>query len=284
VQSRDGYYTSSPSAVSAFAEAQLPADFELRSRFYRFGREGGGPFDCLVKVEASLAKTEFREDAEKGKLVGKMALVGRVLDGRGDVVDTFGQDVALAGTPEQIRAARATVLPLARRVSLPPGNYTVELLVRDAVGNKSSGQRFALTIPEPAGGLAMSSLVVVGGVDAAGPGSDPADPLRIGDKRIVPNLGQLVAAAPGATLPIFYAVYVKPGATEPVTATVEVSHDGSVLARGSAPLPPPDAQGRITGISPIPLQKLGPGTYDVTVTVAREKASVEEKTTVTVGS
>jgi VWFA-related protein len=287
VQSRSGYYTTSPTAggaFAAFAEAKLPADFEVLSRFYRFGREGGGPFDCLIKVEASLAKAEFRQDAQKGRLVGKMALVGRVLDRRGDVVDTFAQDVSLGGTPEQIETSRAQTLPLARRLKLPPGNYTVELLVRDAVGNRSSGQRLPLTVPAPEGALAMSSLVVVGSVEPADPKSDPTDPLRIADRRIVPNLGRPVAAAPGATLPIYYAVYVSPGATQLVNATVEVSREGQVVARGSAPLPAPDAAGKITGLSPIPLQKLQPGTYDVKVTVSRENLSAVETTTVTIGS
>jgi VWFA-related protein len=287
VQSRSGYYTTPPTAAgafAAFAEAQLPSDFEVRSRFYRFGREGGGPFDCLIKVEASLARAEFRPAPEKGRLSGRMALVGRVLNGTGDVVDTFGQEVALGGTPEQIEASRAQTLPLARRLKLPPGNYSVELLVRDAVGNRSSGQRFALTVPAPEGALAMSSLVVVGAVEAADPKSDPSDPLRLGDQRIVPNLGRPVAAAPGATLPVYYSVYVKPGAKEPVTATVEVSRDGRVVARGASPLPSPDAAGRITGLSPIPLQKLQPGTYDVKVTVAKEGLTAEETTTITVGS
>lgn len=288
VQSRSGYYTTPPTAAGAFAAfagAALPSDFEVRGRFYHFGREGGDPFDCLIKVEASLAGAEFREDPEKkGRLAGKMALVGRVLNGTGDVVDTFGQDVSLGGTPEQIAASRAQALPLARRLRLPPGNYTAELLVRDAVGDRSSGQRLALTVPAPEGSLAMSSLVVVEAVEAADPKSDPTDPLRLGDQRIVPNLGRPVAAAPGATLPVYYSVYVKPGAKEPVTATVEVSRDGRVVARGSSPLPPPDAAGRITGLSPIPLQKLQPGVYDVKVTVAKESLSAEETTTVTVGS
>jgi VWFA-related protein len=287
VQSRSGYYTSPPSAAPAFegfADAQLPSDFDVRSHFYRFGREEGGPFDCLVKIEASLAQAQFKEDPAKGRLVGRIALVGRVLDGKGDVVDTFAQDVALGGTPQQIEASRLQTLPLARRLKLPPGNYTVEFLVRDVVGDKKSGQRLALTVPAPEGGLAMSSLVVVSAVEPADPKSDPTDPLRIADQRIVPNLGRAVAAAPGASLPIYYTVYVKPGASEGVTATVEVSRDGRLVARGSSPMPAPDAAGRITGLSPIPLQKLQPGSYDVKVKVSKEGLSAEETTTVTIGS
>jgi hypothetical protein len=287
VQSRSGYYTTPPTAAgafAAFAEGRLPADFELWSRSYRFGREDGGRFDCLVKIEASLAKAEFKPAPEKGRLAGKVSLAGRVMNGTGDVVDTFGQDVSLGGTPEQIEAARAQTLPLARRLKLPPGNYAVELVVRDVVGNAVSASRMPLTVPEPEGGLAMSSLVVVGAVEAADPKSDPTDPLRLGDRRIVPNLGRPVAAAPGATLPVYYVVYVKPGAKEGVTATVEVSREGRVVARGSSPLPPPDPAGRITGLSPIPLQKLQPGAYEVRVNVSAEGLSAEETTTVTIGS
>jgi len=77
---------------------------------------------------------------------------------------------------------------------------------------------------------------------------------------------------------------VKPGAKEPVTAAVEVSRGGQVVARGSAPLPAADASGKISGLSPIPLQKLQPGTYDVKVTVSKEGLAAVETTTVTVGS
>ena len=207
-----------------------------------------------------------------------------MLDGKGDVVDTFAQDVALGGTPEQIEASRAQTLPLARRLKLPPGNYTVELLVRDVVGDKLSGQRLALTVPAPEGALAMSSLVVVSAVEPVDPKSDPTDPLRIADQRIVPNLGRAVVATPGASLPIYYTVFVKPGAAEAVTATIEVTREGRTVARGSSPMPAPDAAGRIIGLSPIPLQKLQPGTYDVKVKVTKEGLSAEETTTVTVGS
>jgi VWFA-related protein len=287
VQSRSGYYTSPPSAAGAFEAfvgAQLPSDFEVRSHFYRFGREEGGPFDCLIKIEASLAQAQFKDDPAKGRLVGRMALVGRVLDGKGDVVDTFAQDVALGGTPEQIQTSRTQTLPLARRLKLAPGSYTVELLVRDVVGDKTSGQRLELTVPAPEGALAMSSLVVVSAVEPADPKSDPTDPLRIADQRIVPNLGRTVVATPGASLPIYYTVFVKPGAVEAVTATVEVTREGRTVARGSSPMPAPDAAGKITGLSPIPLQKLQPGTYDVKVKVTKEGLSAEETTTVTVGS
>ena len=77
---------------------------------------------------------------------------------------------------------------------------------------------------------------------------------------------------------------MKPGSAEKVTAAVEVSRDGRAVARGEAPLPPADEQGRIVGLSPIPLQKLQPGIYQVKVTVSAGDQKTEETTTVTVGS
>ncbi len=291
VQSRSGYYTSPPApasaaaALDALSAAQLPDDFEVRSRFYRFAREGNGAFDCVLKLEASLAKAEFRQDpGPSGRLTGKMVLAGRVLDASGVVVDSFGQEVALGGTPEQIQAARAQTLPLARRLRLAHGKYTIELVVRDAVGNTSSARRFTVVVPEPEGPLGLSSLVVVSGVDAADPKSDPTDPLRIGDQRIVPNLGSTVVPSPGGVLPVYYNVYVEPGSKDLPTAAVEVSREGRVIARGAPPLPAPDAQGRIQGLSPIPLSKLTPGRYVIKVTVTRGSLSTEETTTVSVGS
>ena len=126
--------------------------------------------------------------------------------------------------------------------------------------------------------------MIVAGVDPAGAKSDPTDPLLVGDQRIVPNLGVPVAPAPGAMLPIYYNVFVKPGSKDAVTATVEVTREGKTVARGTMPLAAPDAAGRITGLSPIPLQKLTAGDYVVKVSVTNGKTSTEETTTVTIGS
>ena len=122
VQSRRGYYTSAPvaagaAALTALSAADLPTELELRSRFYHFGRPDGASFDCLIKAEVSLEKAEFKETpASNGRLTGRIAFAGRVLSPSGDVVETFGQDVAFGGTPDQVAAARAQALPLARRL------------------------------------------------------------------------------------------------------------------------------------------------------------------------
>jgi VWFA-related protein len=291
VQSRSGYYASAAApagatALAALTGTDLPSALDVRSRFYHFGQPvGGGPFECLIKSEVSLAKAEFKEqDGAVGRFAGKIAYAGRVLRPTGDVVETFGQDVALGGTREQVDAARAQALPLARRLRLEPGNYTAEVVVRDDVSGKAGAGRIPLTVPEPQGGLSMSSLVVVSGLDPVDPKSDPGDPLRLGDKRIVPNLGQPIAAAPGATLPIYYLVYVKPGSTKALQATVEVTREGRTVARGASPLPAPDAEGRIVGLSPIPIQRLTAGEYVVKVTVSDGSQAVQETAQVTIGS
>jgi len=291
VQARHGYYTSPPvaagaAALAALSAEALPSDLELRSRFYHFGRpEAGAPSDCLIKTEVSLARAEFKESATaKGRFAARIAFAGRVLRPTGDVVETFGQDVALGGTPEQVEAARAQTLPLARRLKLAPGNYTAEVVVRDDASGRAGAMRLPLTVPDPQGGLAMSSLVVVAGLDPVDPKADATDPLRLGDKRIVPNLGRPVPASASPTVPIYYLVYVKPGAAKEVRATVEVSRGGSVLARGSSPLPAADESGRITGLSPIPVQKLAAGVYTVKVTVSDGEHSADETAELTIGS
>ena len=146
VQSRSGYYTTPPPAAGAFealAGAELPAEIEVRSRFYRFGRAEGGPFDCLIKIEASLARAEFEQDPAKGRLAGKMALVGRVLDATGDVVETFAQEVALGGSPEQMKRRASRRCRSRAGWKLAPGSYTVELVAATwwATGRARSASR-----------------------------------------------------------------------------------------------------------------------------------------------
>ena len=84
-------------------------------------------------------------------------------------------------------------------------------------------------------------------------------------------------------LPIYYTVFGEPGATDGGTATIEVSREVRTVRAARSPMAVPDAAGRITGLSPIPLQKLHPGSYVVKVRVTKEGVEAEETTTVTVG-
>ena len=157
--------------------------------------------------------------------------------------------------------------------------------MRDDVSGSAGAGRLPLTVPRPHGGLAMSSLVVVAGVDAVDPKADPTDPLRLGRQanRAEPRRSRSRRARE-ATLPIYYVVYVKPGSTKAPQATVEVTREGRMVARGASPLPAADAAGKIIGLSPIPIQRLAPGAYVVKVTVTDGEHTAEESAPVTIGS
>jgi len=92
-----------------------------------------------------------------------------------------------------------------------------------------------------------------------------------------------VTAAPGATMPVFYLVYAKPGSTSAVTAIVEVSRDGQVVARGRRRSPRPTRRADHRPL-PDPPAEDAAGTYQVKVTVSADGDKAEETTTVTVDS
>jgi VWFA-related protein len=295
VRSRSGYFTSlapdggnlTPAAAGALAVLKsdaLPRHLDTLSGVFRFGRSGGA-LDYLVRIEVPVACLDVSQDAGAGRFGGPHTILGLVRDNTGALVSVFGREYPIAGPLAKLEETRAASVKFAHTVTLPPGQYTLEWVARDAAGDKATAERRLLTVSADEAPLSMSSLVVVGGVDTAGAAGDANNPLRTGDSVISPNLGQPIVPAQGReTLALYCIVYDRRDGKGAPTATVEVSRSAAVLARGSGPLPPPDVEGRIQYLSTVPLHGLAPGEYQVKVSVSRDQASAEETAAIHIGS
>ena len=109
----------------------------------------------------------------------------------------------------------------------------------------------------------MSSLVLVEGVEPAGPNPDAADPLIFSGKRVVPHLAPSVEAA---AKPLFYFV-VYPDSTNSSKPTIRVQffNDGSLIGtRRISPLLTPPALSPCSSAS-----ATRPGDWEVKVMVTQ---------------
>jgi VWFA-related protein len=294
VRSRSGYFTSSPAgargvtptigaALTVLSQPSLPHDMEALSGILRFGAVGN-TVEHLLRVEVPLAGIALDEDTAAGRFRGQLTIFGQVKDESGAVVDAFGQEYPMQGALTEVEGLHAASVTFSRRLRLAPGAYTLEWIARDAGANRATAERQALAVKLPPGRLSMSSLVIVGGIGASNSSTDPSDPLLVGDSLIAPNLGRAIVPSAGReTLPLYCVVYSPPGVQGTPTATIELSRDGTVLARGGGPLPRPDARGWIQHLSTIPLRKLTPGEYRVRVIVTQGEGRIEEAATLRIG-
>jgi hypothetical protein len=153
----------------------------------------------------------------------------------------------------------------AREVILPPGNYSVEIAVRDAQEGAVGATRLALELPAASDTqLRVSSLVIVGHTEPE-PQSEPT-PLHYDGVRLYPNLGDPLSLGPGQPLTFLFSL--RPGPRPLASATVELLRDGETIVQSPVTLPSPDPSGQMRVVSGLQVGKLERGDYVLRLSVA----------------
>jgi hypothetical protein len=202
-----------------------------------------------------------------------------VKDATGEVVASFSQRFPLVGPMDQLARAHTLSIPFVRRLKLAPGEYTLEIAVQDGRGDKLSVRRTPFKVQAPQG-IVLSSLSL-GDLLPAGSGTDPDDPLRIGNQRLIPNLGQPIKAGQPA-MTLYSVVYPLAGSKEPAEVAITLRLGNEPVNRASAVLPAPDASGKIPYATALRMDVLPPGTYRFNVAVTQGSSRAEESVSFTI--
>jgi hypothetical protein len=200
-----------------------------------------------------------------------------VKDAEGKTVERVSQDYPFQGPLDKLPQLQQGNVVFKRKLVVPPGSYTLELVAQDRESAATSVHRVPLAVA-PVQGLGVSSVVIVRRMEPAPPVQPgaPEDPLRGEAMRIVPSLDDPISKATTAKLPVYVVVYPVAGAGAP-QMTLEFSADGKAEGRNSVMLPAPDPDGRIRFLAPIPIEKYGPGRHELKVTVRQGTATAEQK-------
>jgi hypothetical protein len=209
------------------------------------------------------------------------ALLAVVKDAQGKVIERVSQDYPFQGPLDKLPQLQQGNVIFRRRLVVPSGTFTVDLVAQDRDGGATSVHRLPLEVPS-AQGLALSSVVIVRRLEQAPPLKPGAaeDPLRGEAMRIVPSLGDAISKATTPKLPVFLIVYPAPGGGTP-QMTIDFWEGGKSAGRSPVALPAPDPDGRIRFLAPIPIDRFEPGQHELRVTVHQGSAQAEEKVTFT---
>jgi hypothetical protein len=238
-----------------------PRDFEQQVETLLFEpREQERAGTLLVRIPAPASGAI---PAQRGGL----ALTVRIDDAAGHTVGrlTHQWSAAEAG---QTRVFRSPLV-------LAPGSYTLESAALDLGTGAASIERSGLEVPAP-GGVALSSVVILGGGSEGTGGAESADdPLRVGSVTFVPRID---TRFPMGTpeLPMLFRVY--PAGDLPVTLSLEVQRDGKSLAKLAPDTPAPDDRGRLAWLGSLPIASLPPGSYRILVRARQGSAEAEAET------
>jgi hypothetical protein len=219
------------------------------------------------------------EKATTGTFEGSVSVLLRVKDASGKVVTSFSQRFPLSGPADQLARVRGLSIPFVRRVKLAPGEYTLETVAQDGGAGKLSARRTPFKAQSPQG-LTMSSLSL-GDLLPAGSAADVEDPLRVGNQRLIPNLGQPIKAGQ-ASMTLYSAVYPSAGSKEPVQISIKLLLGNQPANNATAVLPAPDASGKIPYATALKMDVLPPGTYRFDVGVTQGSSRAEESVSFTI--
>ena len=212
----------------------------------------------------------FVIDAQRSTYEARAAIVVRVVDGEGHVVQKLSQQYVLTGEAKDLDAAKTGEILFYRDPDLVPGVYTVETMVFDGIARQGSARVATLTVPiVESSSFGMSSLVLVSRIDQVGDPPSPdarnAAPLYVGNRLFYPNLGEPIHRSAVTELPFFFTLYGT-DTLRPDSAFVQLLRDGQAVAE--APLQLAAASGRrIQHVGRLPVGSLPAGTYELRIRV-----------------
>jgi VWFA-related protein len=270
IHARSGYYAlprgeeskaqpADTALVRALQSPNPPSDIAFRSALLQFGKTDGD-IASEVAVEVPLANLQAREDPNTDLFSFDVAVAARIEDAAGKIVGDFSEEFRRHGGLDTLDSARSGLVGFQRRVSLPPGEYTLKTAVVDSASGKAGVQSQPIHIAAPPVQLSLSELVLLR------PGED-GRPGTIGTEgTISPNLaGSLPASAKDAS--IFFFVHAAEKAENLPQVAIAISKDGKQI--GNWPLRSANDQrkGLVPYLSAFNAAALPPGSYNATVSV-----------------
>jgi VWFA-related protein len=254
VESRTGYFAMPDlkgvgpltpqefTAMAVLATEPRPHSFDFHVTAYHFQKNGANQSAALA-FELPSAKLGATADPARKLHKFEISMLALVRDADGDVVDKYSLDKPYYIADANLAAVRADALTYTHLLDLPPGRYTVDAAVVDREGTQATAETGSFEIPEPAKGIAISSLAMVEHIDPAGAQPDSADPFTIKDKHVIPMVQATVN--PGTKRWIYFVVYGDKSNPEKPKIRVEFKNGGEVFADRTMALPEPDEGGAI---------------------------------------
>jgi VWFA-related protein len=256
----------------------VPNAFPFRASALRFP-EAGRPGLTPIVAEVPTANLTFQPSSEDPtKYRSDFTVLVRIQDQQGQPVEKMSQRYELQGPVDQMEQARAGDVIFYRQAELPPGLYTLETIVYDALANKASVRVATVenrsVDPER---LRLSSLMIVRrGERVTDADRDPGNPLYVGDTLLYPNLGAPLKAGVDKELPFYFTAYLGAGGNP--KASLEVLQNARILAKAPLELSTADETHRIQQVSRIPIDQLSPGSYELRVTVQQGTSGISHTT------
>jgi hypothetical protein len=247
----------------------LPNAFPSQAGAFAFPEPDRPGLSPLV-VRVTTDRLQFAVDQKKSAYNAQAAVVVRVRDASGQIVQKLSQQYVLTGDAKELDSAKKGEILFYREPELAAGHYQVESMVYDAIGEKGSGRISTLVVPGPGPSrLRMSSLVLVARTEQMAGGSAQKTtthpPFYYGDTLLYPNVGEPLTHGRDDALSFYFVVYPVMGRCA-CSAQIALLRNGKPIAEATRELPATQ-DARLQHVGNLPIADLPAGTYELRVTV-----------------
>ena len=257
-------------AVADLSRQPSPTDLPIRAAALVFPRANGGARIAIVADTMASALT-FEEVGDQYR--SNFTVLAQLRDEHGEVVRKASRPFRLAGPIADRAKVQAGSVLFYRQPTVPPGQYTLEVVVDDALARRAGVLRIPVTVRDEPQGPRVSSLMLVARAEKLSQTALVAqddNELTVGNVQLYPNIGQPYRSADNLS---FYAAII-PGDSSVAAGTLSLARGDTTLASQPLVLPAADASGRIRVMGELPLASLGPGSYTLTLTITGGPAPV----------
>lgn len=279
IASRSGYYAIPPEEIVLLS----PADKKLFDNFATVQSAPGFPFSVSLSsfrsrdgtytvplaIELPPNAVQFDQKGEKRSL--QLEVLGVLKATPDKVLSRLGGNFDVNLTAEQYQSIVSNNIFYRQDLILTPGDYTIDLIVRDRQTGKVSGRREQLVLPDLDAEFAATPLVLSRYVEAYDPKpTDSYDVFVYRKTAIRPSAGRQFRTTDN--LVMYLAVYNAANSTDTGKPMVRVT--ARLMKDGQPATKPFDYVLTETDNNPVPhlkfaefirLTKLAPGNYTVTI-------------------
>ena len=228
-------------------------------------------------IVAFTVQTDNRDLAFRsvgGLQSARVNIAGRIMTVAGRRVGFFEDAVTTTATDAELIEAKGRKSAYQKAVPMLPGQYRIDLLVRDVESGAAGIQHVAFKVPKFGTELAASSLVLASVLEQVS-NVQQSPQFVIGDKKVIPNLNATYHR--GAPIGIYMQIYNAGIDQTTLRPSVDVEYtlmkDGNEIGkqaedwRGNS-----DSGQRLTLARLVPSHGLNPGEYAIEVRV-RDRVS-----------
>ena len=259
-------------AVTATATfSKRPLDAPRAIEFFRAG-EG----HVCTPVTVRLAYSDFTLLQKPDHYEARVDIFGRIVGADGTVVDEFSREETITVPSDQIQMLQNESLLYQLIFFAPPGEYRLELAVRDHASNTIRASEETIQVPDlgrPFGGstlLTLSSVVLADAIVKLDPPPPPGEklPFIFGDFEAYPNFRRIFRTS--GALNLYFEAYnlaLDAEGKNSVQLSYLIQMDGEHYREVPATYLYPTDQPQRSIMSALPLKGFDPGDYTLVISV-----------------